>query len=79
MDASSSTYYGLYANLKDESTNKTKEKNLKSYFIDKIRTTIKSLLSDINNDLQHITDKKVIQIVGKTLANQIYEILKEGK
>lgn len=35
--------------------------------------------SDINNDLQHITDKKVIQIVGKTLANQIYEILKEGK
>ena len=35
--------------------------------------------SDINNDLQHITDKKVIQMVGKTLASQIYEILKEGK
>ena len=35
--------------------------------------------SDINNDLQHITDKKVIQMVGKTLASQICEILKEGK
>lgn len=30
---------------------KQKKKNLNSYFIDKIRTTIKSLLSDINNDL----------------------------
>ena len=35
--------------------------------------------SDINGDLQHITDKKTIEAVSKALANEIYDILKEGE
>ena len=35
--------------------------------------------SDINGDLQHITDKETIKAVSKALADEIYDILKEGE
>lgn len=79
MDDSSSTYYGLYANLKDESTNKTKEKNLNSYFIDKIRTTIKSLLSDINNDLVKTFLKELDKLNEEEIKNKISSLTIENE
>lgn len=79
MDDSSSTYYGLYVNLKDESTNKTKEKNLNSYFIDKIRTTIKSLLSDINNDLVKTFLKELDKLNEEEIKNKISSLTIENE
>ena len=79
MDDSSSTYYGLYVNLKDESTNKIKEKNLNSYFIDKIRTTIKSLLSDINNDLVKTFLKELDKLNEEEIKNKISSLTIENE